>query len=68
MSHHKIYIHSLYILSFPVVQVFDFFQKRIEEQYPLLEANLDPYQQTKEAHEVSLTSKLPCIVSLINLE
>nr|XP_054764277.1 telomerase protein component 1-like isoform X2 [Lytechinus pictus] len=37
--------------------VYDFFLKRIEEQYPLLETNLDPYQTVKEAHESFLKSR-----------
>ena len=32
-------------------QVFDFFKRRIEEQYPLPDGDLDPYQQIKEQHE-----------------
>lgn len=37
--------------------VYDFYHNRIEEQYPLLETNLDPYQSTKEAHESFLKSR-----------
>ena len=32
-------------------QVFDFFKRRIEQQYPLPDGDLDPYQQIKEQHE-----------------
>ena len=32
--------------------VYEFFQRRITEQYPLEDGVLDPYQQAKEAHEV----------------
>ncbi|XP_071952526.1 telomerase protein component 1-like [Antedon mediterranea] len=37
--------------------VFEFFKNRIEEQYPLSEGTLDPYQQAKEAHESFLKSR-----------
>ena len=36
-----------------VSEVFEFFKKRITEQYPLEGGVLDPYQQAKEAHEVT---------------
>ncbi|XP_072024365.1 LOW QUALITY PROTEIN: TPR repeat-containing protein DDB_G0287407-like [Amphiura filiformis] len=38
-------------------QVFDFFKKRIAEQYPLTDISMDPYQQAKEAHESFMKSR-----------
>ncbi|XP_022087926.1 telomerase protein component 1-like [Acanthaster planci] len=38
-------------------EVFEFFKRRIEAQYPLVDASQDPYQQAKEAHESFLKSR-----------
>ena len=42
------------LLKFESVQVFEHFKNAIEQQYPLEETALDVYQQSKEAHEVSI--------------
>ncbi|XP_071494027.1 telomerase protein component 1-like [Diadema antillarum] len=42
--------------------VFDFFQKRIAEQYPLDDRPMDPYQQAKEAHESFMKNRSACVL------
>ncbi|XP_077982009.1 telomerase protein component 1-like [Glandiceps talaboti] len=42
--------------------VLEFFKKGINEQYPLDDAKLDPYQQAKEAHESFMKSR--CVMVL----
>lgn len=44
-----------------VPQVFDFFQRRIDLQYPLEETHLDPYQHTKEQHEAFMKSRCDAV-------
>ncbi|KAI0212081.1 hypothetical protein LSAT2_003023 [Lamellibrachia satsuma] len=43
-------------------RVFDFFKRRIAEQYPLEEKQQDPYQDTKEQHEAFMKSRCNDIV------
>ena len=40
-----------------VPQVFDFFKRKIDEQYPLEEKQQDPSQHTKEQHEAFMKSR-----------
>ena len=47
------YLFSFHLIS---LQVYDFFQKRIEELYPLDPSPTDPLQIQKEAHEVFITT------------
>nr|XP_054748224.1 TPR repeat-containing protein DDB_G0287407-like isoform X1 [Lytechinus pictus] len=43
-------------------KVFEFFTERISEQYPLDDRPLDPYQQTKEAHESFMKNRCGCVL------
>ena len=40
-----------------LLQVYEFFQKRIALQYPLEQTQLDPYQHVKEQHEAFMKSR-----------
>ncbi|XP_071495043.1 telomerase protein component 1-like [Diadema antillarum] len=48
-------------------RVFEFFQERISEQYPLIDMNLDPYQQAKEAHESFLKSRGGTVLGRVDI-
>ena len=45
-----------------VPQVFDFFKRRIAEQYPLEEMHQDAYQHTKGQHEAFMKSRCNDVV------
>ncbi|XP_072172518.1 telomerase protein component 1-like [Diadema setosum] len=47
--------------------VFDFFKERISYQYPLTEVTMDPFQQTKEAHESFLKSRSPMVLGRVTI-
>ncbi len=43
--------------------MFEFFQKRIDQQYPLLTADdIDPYQVTKEQHESFMKNRSESVI------
>nr|XP_006815135.1 PREDICTED: telomerase protein component 1-like [Saccoglossus kowalevskii] len=43
-------------------KVYDFFKQRIEEQYPLENITLDPYQLAREAHESFMKSRTAIVL------
>ncbi|XP_072023611.1 telomerase protein component 1-like [Amphiura filiformis] len=48
-------------------KIFDFFKERIEEQYPMPDYNLDPYQQAREAHEAFMKSRGATVLGRNNM-
>ena len=44
------------------LQIYDFFKKRIDEQYPLEEGELDPYLLRKEQHEAFMKNRCQTVV------
>ncbi|XP_071785835.1 telomerase protein component 1-like [Asterias amurensis] len=47
--------------------VYEFFQRRITEQYPLEDGVLDPYQQAKEAHESFMKNRSASVLGRTNI-
>jgi len=52
------YLPKLWI----ILQVYDFFRKHIEEQYPLEKEEKDPYLHMKERHEAFMKSRCENVI------
>ena len=44
------------------LQVFEFFKKRIADQYPAIEVDPNPYLQAKEQHESFMCNKAETVL------